>query len=177
MTLPANIRVNVGAPFPAVVRGSGPIAISRANGIWTIGMALPSTFTIQVPNASALPTDYVMVYDSVTGAWVAVSLATLMVPTQRSVTTAPVSIQPTDQTLHLNLTTSSNIILPPYLSRAGLPLLFKDVGMQASAHPLTLSPALGETIDGLASIPLAVNGQSIRVVPANDGVNTGWFTE
>src|SRR6516165_8728349 len=119
MTLPANIRVNVGAPFPAVVRGSGPIAISRANGIWTIGMALPSAFTIQVPNASALPTDYVMVYDSVTGAWVAVSLATLMVPTQRAVTTTPVSIQPTDQTLHLNLTTSSNIILPPYLSRAG----------------------------------------------------------
>jgi hypothetical protein len=177
MTLPPNIRVNIGAPFPAVVRGSGPISISRANGIWTIGMALPTTFTTQVPAASALPTDYVMVYDSVAGIWVAVTLGTIMAGTQRAVAATPVSILPTDYVLHLNLTISSNIVLPPYLSRAGMPLMFKDVGMQATAFPQTLSAATGETIDGLASIPLAVNGQSIRVVPANDGVNTGWFTE
>jgi hypothetical protein len=38
MTLPANIRVNVGSSFPAVVKGAGVIAVAKQNGIWTIGL-------------------------------------------------------------------------------------------------------------------------------------------
>ena len=178
MTLPANIRVNVGAPFPSVVKAQGPLAIQRKNGIWTVNLLPPTQYVVVDPPASALPTTYVYAFDSVAGVWEAVSLSTLASGgTQRAVTTTPVSIVPTDFILHLNLTTSTNIVLPSYAARGGLPLLFKDVGMQATAHPLTISPAAGETIDGLPAIPLNVNGQAIRVVPANDGVNTGWFTE
>ena len=35
--LPARIRVNATFPFPALVQGSGPVTVSKANGIWTIG--------------------------------------------------------------------------------------------------------------------------------------------
>ena len=38
MALPANIRVNVRAPFPVRVVGSGLITVTKANGIWTIGL-------------------------------------------------------------------------------------------------------------------------------------------
>lgn len=37
MTLPANIRVNAAFPFPSLVQGSGPITITKVNGIWTVG--------------------------------------------------------------------------------------------------------------------------------------------
>jgi hypothetical protein len=177
MTLPANIRVNVGAPFPTVVKGTGPVTIGRANGVWTIGLS-PMLFIEQKPPvATALPMDYVLVWDSIAGVWVRVSLASIMVPIQRAVTAAPVAITGTDQILHLNLTAPTTIALPTFASRNGLPLVFKDVGMQATANPITLAPSSGETIDGFGSALLGVNGQSIRLVPANDGINLGWFRE
>jgi hypothetical protein len=42
------------------------------------------------------------------------------------------------------------------------------------AHPLTITPAAGELIDGLASVTLTVNHSRITLTPFNDGVNTGW---
>ena len=37
MTAPTNIRFNLNAPFPSLVTGSGPITVSKMNGIWQIG--------------------------------------------------------------------------------------------------------------------------------------------
>jgi hypothetical protein len=37
MTLPANIRVNMQVPFPALVTGLGPITVTKDNGVWQIG--------------------------------------------------------------------------------------------------------------------------------------------
>jgi hypothetical protein len=52
--------------------------------------------------------------------------------------------------------------------------VFKDVGGQFTAHPLTLNCAGAEKMDGLASITLNTNYQFLRLVPANDGTSTGW---
>lgn len=38
MTLPANIRVNLSAPFPAFVRGGSGIGVTKTNGVWTISL-------------------------------------------------------------------------------------------------------------------------------------------
>lgn len=38
MTLPANIRVNVAAPFPVLVQGAAGIAVAKQNGVWTISL-------------------------------------------------------------------------------------------------------------------------------------------
>jgi hypothetical protein len=180
MTLPANIRVNVGAPFPSLVKGSGPLTIQKANGIWTVGynvMLLAQGY----PATGALPTDYVYVYDSVAQTAYRMSLGQLGVAgttVQRAVTAPPVTIGPTDQILHLNINTPTTIQLPSYTTRNGVPLTFKDVGAQATANPQTIVTAAGEFIDlTYTSASLNVNGQAIRLVPANDGVNAGWFRE
>lgn len=42
MTLPATIRANVRANFPARVIGAGPISIAKSNGVWSIGFSIES---------------------------------------------------------------------------------------------------------------------------------------
>lgn len=74
--LPANIRVNAAFPFPALVTGSGPISIGKANGIWTVGYN-PNVFPVSNPPAGSLPTDYVLVWDSVQGVFVQVPLSVI----------------------------------------------------------------------------------------------------
>jgi hypothetical protein len=178
MTLPANIRVNVAAPFPSVVKGQAPFSIAKANGIWTLGLSLAG-LQVQQPPASNYATDYIFVWDSVAGIFFRMPLAVFAsgAKLQRSITAGPVTVQSTDQILNLNLSSPTTITLPSYLLRSGVPLTFKDVGKQAGSHTITLTAAAGELIDGNASIPLNANGQSITLVPANDGVNSGWFEE
>ena len=181
MTLPANIRVNIGAPFPAVVKATAGIALSRANGIWTIGLGYPQLGIQAPPPASNYNTDYVAIYDSLAQTYFRVPLADVAgsARAQRNVSGSgvTVTILPTDQILHLNLGTPTTITLPSYGLRNGVPLTFKDVGMQAQANPITVQAAMAETIDGFPAVTLAVNGQAITLTPANDGVNTGWFRE
>jgi hypothetical protein len=176
MTLPANIRVNLAAPFPALVKGSGPVSVAKANGIWTIGLGF-TQLGVQIPPSAKYPTDYLLVWDSIAETFFTVPLSNLVSGNriQRSVTAGPVVVAPTDQILNLNLGSSLTITLPPYAPRAGLPITFKDAGRQATAFPQTIAAAAGETIDSHASIPLNTNSQSITLVPANDGVNTGWL--
>lgn len=48
MALPARLRVNAAFPFPALVQGSGPVTVSKSNGIWTIGFtAAPADPVVQ----------------------------------------------------------------------------------------------------------------------------------
>ncbi len=182
MTLPANIRVNVGAPFPAVTKATAPVTIAQANGIWTVGFSM-ATLGIEQPTIMQQQTDYLIVWDSVQGNFYRIPLSAVTSGgiggsgTQRSVTAGPVVIVDSDRILNLNLSGSLTITLPGFASRNGVPLTFKDVGRKATANPLTIAAAAGETIDGNASIALNTNAQSITLVPANDGVNTGWNEE
>jgi len=38
-SLAARLRVNAGFPFPALVTGNAPVTISKANGIWQVGLS------------------------------------------------------------------------------------------------------------------------------------------
>src|SRR5262249_55524020 len=157
MTLPANIRVNVGAPFPAVVKGTAGIAIQKANGIWTLGLGYPQLGIQNAPTLLHLSSNYVALYDSIAKTYFLVSMSAVSfggVRNQRSVTSAPVTIDSSDQILHLNVPVPPGgpagfiIVLPSFATRAGVPLTFKDVGMQATANPITIAAATGEAIDG-----------------------------
>ncbi len=67
MSLPPNIRVNFGDPFPATVKGGGLIAIQKTNGIWTVSV----NFALLLPGVNAVVDpahSYVLVYNSLTGA-------------------------------------------------------------------------------------------------------------
>jgi hypothetical protein len=175
MTLPANIRINVGAPFPATVKGTAGIGIGRANGIWTIGLAYPQ-FGIRAPSpVNTFATSYVLIFDSALQTYFMVPLSSLVVGgVQRSVTAGPVTILATDRILNLNLSASLTIPLPPAISRGGVPLVFKDIGRQASSNPITIAATPPDTIDGNPSIIMTGAGQRLTLNPANDGVNSGW---
>jgi hypothetical protein len=185
MATPARIRVNTAFPFPSLVNGSGPVTISKQQGIWTVGYSVVA-FATQVPPPQNYPTDYVLMYDSVANRYFNMSITALVsaaqtsitagARTQRSITTSPIVIMTNDQILNCAIGTVATCALPTAASRIGVPLTFKDLG-QASAHNITISPSGGDTIDGLASIKLTNNFQTLTLVPLNDGTNAGWAVE
>jgi hypothetical protein len=149
-TLPPDIRVNTQVPFPALVVGGGPITVTKQNGVWQVGFSIA-------------------VFSQIFGV-----LPGLARP-QRSVTVSPIVIQGIDQILNVNIATGAVVCtLPPFAGRLGVPLTFKDVGGNFVAHPLTITAAGTDLIDGQPSITLNGNHEYITLVPANDTVNTGW---
>ena len=175
MTLPSNVRINLGAPFPAVVTGVPPFSIAKASGNWRLGLSLAG-LAVQQPPTSNYATDYILVWDSVSGIFFRMPLAQFAggAAAQRSVTAGPVSVLTTDQILNLNLAASLTITLPLATSRNGVPLVFKDIGLQANTNPITIAATAPDTIDGNPSVIISGSGQRLILTPANDGVNTGW---
>jgi hypothetical protein len=96
-------------------------------------------------------------------------------PMQRLATASPIALVANDEIINCNITSgTASCNLPSATTRAGRAIVFKDVGGQFAAHPLTLNCAGAEKMDGLASITLNTNYQFLRLVPANDGTSTGW---
>lgn len=85
MSLPDNVRCNVAVPFPALVKGSGPITLAKQNGIWTAGFSL-DPITSKIALAGDLTTDFLLVYDSVSLSFFKVSF--LDIQTLRTLTVA-----------------------------------------------------------------------------------------
>lgn len=165
MTLPANIRVNALANFPARVQGNAYIQVSKANGIWTIKPNYSLVTALQgVPDATV---EQVIIYNEVTGVYNVVSLATLIAATTgiyRMVTTAgDVQIVSTDITILMNkgVGGATNILLPTSASRDGLPVTVKDYKGDANTNNITFVPASGETIDGFSASAAAANGLAL----------------
>jgi hypothetical protein len=184
MTLPANVRVNTAVPFPALVLPSGPITLAKNNGVWTIGFTITS-FGTQVPLVGNYPTDFLFGWDDVNKTYFKVSITNLIASlnitagsarTQRTVTATPIVVQVTDQIISTKITTPAACTLPSAVSRTGVPLTFKDLG-QATANPITLTAAGGDTIDGAATYVLNNNFAWVTLVPFNDGTNTGWMVQ
>ena len=97
---------------------------------------------------------------------------------QRRVTASPIVVAATDVILNCNIGSGSpTCTLPSAATRGGISVVFKDVGGQFSAHPLVITSFGGESMDGLSSITLNVNYQSLRLRPYNDGASNGWSIE
>lgn len=74
MTLP-NIRINAQVPFPSLVKGSGPITLTKTSGIWTVALDfidLPVLATVDLTHK------FMLVYDNVTGSFLNTSVANLL---------------------------------------------------------------------------------------------------
>lgn len=178
MTMPANVRVNAQFPFPALVTGSGPITIGKANGIWQVGFTI-GAFTSINPPAQNYSTDYLLGYDTANSVFFKVSIANLAAAlqgarNQRSVTASPIVVAGTDGILNCNINAAAACALPAAATRNGVSLTFKDLG-QAMTHNITITPNGAETIDGVnAPVVISNNYGYITLVPFNDGVNSGW---
>ncbi|MBV8472591.1 MAG: hypothetical protein JO107_09460 [Hyphomicrobiales bacterium] len=182
MSLPANIRVNVRAPFPAQVAGAGFITVSKKNGVWTIAPNFA-----QINSLGGLkPTQIFVVYDTVTGLFTSVSVASLNqfgAGVYRTVTTTGnVNAAVTDGIILMQKSSSgpTSISLPQSSLRGGLPLTVKDLTGDANTNNITFVPAIGETIDGFSAAAAAANG--VALIDTNYGKKTlfpltsgGWF--
>lgn len=94
---------------------------------------------------------------------------------QRSISGAgSLPVQPIDSMLNIGITTPLAIAVPLASNRGGTPLTFKNLA--SSTALATLSPTSPDTFDTYTSIPLAP-GQGITLVPANDGINSGYAIE
>lgn len=76
MAIPPRIRVNVAAPFPAMVTGQNGVSLGKQNGIWTVGLNTPSLQT-GFPTSANFANDYVIVYDATANLYTKVSLGTI----------------------------------------------------------------------------------------------------
>ena len=179
MGIPANIRLNVSFPFPAVVNGLAPVAIGKTNGIWNITLNVDA-LGVQAPPPSSFPTDYVIVWDSIAKTFFKMPLSAIGSGgggggsrLQRFVTASPIVIAPTDQVINSKIIGAAACQLPLASTRSGIPVTFKDLGA-AAANPIAITTTAPDLIDGLSSFIIGNNYQGVTFVPVTDGVNGGW---
>jgi hypothetical protein len=174
MSLPANIRVNIGAPFPSTVKGSGPITISKQNGIWTVGFSIATIGGIP-GNLNPAITE-VLVWNTITQSFQVATLAQILTlsapPTKITSANSPYTPLPTDTFLYVDTAGGAiEIDLAAAASRNGAALSIKDVTGHAAANNITIKPIGGaapETLDGYtnaAPLVLQANYDGVRLSP------------
>jgi hypothetical protein len=165
MTLPANIRVNASAPFPALITGGGPIGIQKVNGIWKVTLnfgALPLVGT--VPNPAST---YTIAWDQSTGVYYTLLLGALSSAAQKIVAGAgPYQAQPADQVLLIEQTGPFTVNVD-WSTRAGKPLRVVDALGNAPTWPISITPAAGQTQLGQLNYTCVIDGAgaSIQLTP------------
>lgn len=173
----AKIRTNVGVPFPALVTGVAPITIGKNSGNWTINLVV-DTLGHQVPLQASLPTDYLIVWDSINKNYFKVSIADLLVSLGSqppAFDQAAGNYNVTSETVLLinkAVPAAHNINLPAANLRLGIPIIIKDIAGNAAANVATIVPNGAEKIDGLNSVPINSNYGGFKLTPLAAG---GWY--
>lgn len=178
---PVNIRNTVAIPFPPLVRGAAPIAVAKANGIWTISLDV-ADLAAHVPSVADLAAEYWIVWDQTRGTYFKVALSAIGVAGARlqryadaSASGNVITVAANDQWINFKVAAASTCALPAAATRNGAPLTFYNVdGTLTAGHKLTLTPAGGETIGGAASVDMTTARALVTLTPMNDGTNTGW---
>lgn len=184
MTLPYALTVNAQFPFPSTVKGSGPVTISKANGIWTVGLTIAQLPPLMV--GADQTTKLILIYDQVTQSFLQTTLSALfasVIGSVRIITVAgDVTVLSSDVNILLNKTVgaATNINLPASASRNGMPLLIKDYKGDANINNITLVPSGVETIDGFSGAAAAANGLAKITTNLNKKIiyplpTGGWF--
>lgn len=166
MSLPANVRVNVLTPFPSRVSGSGAVKVTKANGIWTVGL----DFSLLSQASSIADPDHTqfLIYDPVAKIFYWATISTLLASALTRVITAAgdVDVTNNDSIVIIDRTAPStgNINLPDTTFKVGAVTIF-DGGGVFDTYTQTLVPHVGQTIVGLASYALTGKFQSITLRP------------
>ena len=145
MPIPASIRVNANFPFPALVTGSGLIAITKNSGIWTVSFNVAS---LSQGNSVPDPANtYALVFDPITDVYSLLQIgsfanAVKVVRTLNAGQT-PYAALPNDDTLLVN---SIPFTVTVDWSQRTKPLRVVDITGNASvATPVTITPAAGQS--------------------------------
>lgn len=172
MSIPANIRINTAAPFPAQVKGSGPVQIAKKNGIWTASFNISNLGVL--PGGTDPTTVVVVVQSLVNGAFFSATLAQVVsaasnTPTLITVANSPYVPKLTDSLIYVDTAGGAvEIDLAAANTRNGSPLSIKDVTGHASVNNITIKPNGLETLDGYTNgAPLLINADfgGVRLNP------------
>ena len=165
MTLPANIRVNASAPFPALITGGGPIGIQKVNGIWKVTLNFGALQVVgTVPNPAST---YQLAWDSSTNIYYALLLGAAAAAAQKIVSGAgPYTAQPADQVLLIEQTGPFTVNVD-WSTRQGRPLRVVDALGNAATWPISITPAAGQTQLGQTNYTYIIDGAggSILLTP------------
>lgn len=169
MTLPANIRVNIGAPFPETVKGSGVVGIQKVNGIWTIllnfGALLPAASAIADPANTV-----VLVWNTVTGVYSLVPASAVAGSKQIKTIGVPgvYNALPNDEIIFAN---APPLTVNVDWSARTKPLRVVDGSGTAAANNITITPSVGQKQLGQVNYSYIIdsNGGSIILTPLPDG--------
>lgn len=139
------IRVNTQVPFPAMVRGSGPINVGKATGVWTIGFSVAGLNSI-APQVTSYATDLLFGFDAVAGQFFNISLTNLLaVPVTSAPTTqtAAYAVGQTDSSIILNNAGGVTLTLPAAAQNKGRWLYVRTIAagavISASANVVPLA--------------------------------------
>ena len=171
--IPANVRVNIGAPFPSLVKGSpqGLIAVAKQNGIWTVTLnyaAMGLTPVIADPNNS-----YVLIYNPLTGLYAVVPISTIT--SNKSVriitTVGPQAAQPADDVIIIKQAVAAAFNLTVDWSARTKPLRVVDGRGDAAVNNITITPTAGQSQLAQVNYVYTIdqNGGSIILTPLPDG--------
>ena len=169
MTLPASIRINAQFPFPSLVQGSGPIAISKTNGIWTVSLNYEAIgqFT-SIPNPA---TTYSLAWDASTNIYYLIPLSSVSgIKVVKTITSAgPYTAQPTDEVLIINFAGAFTVNVD--WSVRTKPLRVVDGSGAAATNNITITPATGQTQLASTNYSYVIdgNGGSITLTPLPNG--------
>lgn len=171
MTLPANIRVNMSAPFPATVKGSGGIGVSKRNGIWTVFLNYLGFGTAQTVADPA--NTYTLVWNILTGVFTLVPISTVVTSKAVKVITVagPYAAQPNDEVLIIKQAVGAPFTVTVDWSQRSKPLRVVDGKGDAAVNNITVTPAAGQSQMATVnySYPIDGNGGSITLTPLPDG--------
>jgi hypothetical protein len=175
MTLPANVRVNIGAPFPATVKGGGVIGVLKQNGIWTITLNFGGL--AQFPTIADPTNSFVLIWNALTGLFTLVPPSAVFSSKVTKTLTAPgpyVAL-PTDEVLIVKQLVGAPFAITVDWSSRTKGLRVVDGKGDASINNITITPAAGQT--QLASLNYVYvidrNGASMTLTPLPD--NTGAY--
>jgi hypothetical protein len=175
MSLPANIRVNIGSPFPATVKGGGVIAVAKANGIWTVSLnfsAMPLSAGVVDPVNT-----YTLVWNAITGVFSLIPLSSVAGSKQIKILTgvggftSPYAALPGDDVLIIKQAAGAPFTVTVDWSQRAKPLRVVDGKGDASVNNITITPAAGQSQLATVNYSYVIdgNGGSITLTPLPDG--------
>ncbi|MDI1265587.1 MAG: hypothetical protein PS018_20260 [bacterium] len=176
MTLPANIRVNAAAPFPAQVKGAGLIVISKTNGVWTVQTNFAAL--AKTPIVADPANTYVLAWNAITNAVSMVPISTIAsaakitkVLTGVGVYASPYAALPTDDVLIVKQAVGAPFTITVDWSQRVNPLMIADGKGDAEVNKITVTPSVGQSQLAVVNYSCIIesNGGNIRLTPLPDG--------
>lgn len=171
MTLPANIRVNAGAPFPSRVKGAGVVVVAKQNGVWTVKLNFA---VLGLSQAIGDPANtYTLVWNALTGVYSLVPISAVANQKAIKVITAagPYAALPTDEVLIIKQIAGAAFTVTVDWSLRTKPLRVVDGKGDAAANKITITPAAGQSQLSTVNYSYVIdsNGGSIILTPLPDG--------